>query len=100
MMRKNWKAHITLWVLLVVAATAIPAFGGSAVVGSVAGSMNATISGQALIPNTTIFSGDSLQVKDGAAVVAVGSGSRLVFGRETEASFLRDANEVTVLLGR
>ena len=100
MMRKNWKAHITLWVLLVVAATAIPAFGGSAVVGSVAGSMNATISGQVLIPNTTIFSGDSLQVKDGAAVVAVGSGSRLVFGRETEASFLRDANEVTVLLGR
>ena len=100
MMRKNWKAHITLWVLLVVAAAAIPAFGGSAVVGSVAGSMNATISGQALLPNTTIFSGDSLQVKDGAAVVAVGSGSRLVFGRETEASFLRDANEVTVLLGR
>jgi hypothetical protein len=100
MMRKNWKAHITLWVLLVVAAAAIPAFGGSAVVGSVAGSMNATISGQALIPNTTIFSGDSLQVKDGAAVVAVGSGSRLVFGRETEASFLRDVNEVTVLLGR
>jgi hypothetical protein len=100
MMRKNWKAHITLWVLLVVAATAIPAFGGSAVVGSVAGSMNATISGQALLPNTTIFSGDSLQVKDGAAVVAVGSGSRLVFGRETEASFLRDANEVTVLLGQ
>ena len=100
MMRKNWKAHITLWVLLVVAATAIPAFGGAAVVGSVAGSMNATISGQALVPNTTIFSGDSLQVKDGAAVVAVGSGSRLVFGRETEASFLREANEVTVLLGQ
>jgi hypothetical protein len=62
--------------------------------------MNATISGQALLPNTTIFSGDSLQVKEGAAVVAVGSGSRLVFGRETEASFLRDANEVTVLLGQ
>jgi hypothetical protein len=100
MMRKNWKAHITLWVLLVVAATAIPAFGGAAVVGSVAGSMNATISGQVLLPNTIIFSGDSLQVKDGAAVVAVGSGSRLVFGRETEASFLRDANEVTVLLGQ
>jgi hypothetical protein len=99
MMKKNWKAHITLWVLLVVVG-ASSAFAGSAVIGSVAGSMNATISGQALVPNTTIFSGDSLQVKDGAAVVAVGSGSRLVFGRETEASFLRDANEVTVLLGQ
>jgi len=78
----------------------VPAFAGSAVVGSVAGSMNATIGGQALLPNTTIFSGDSLQVKDGAAVVAVGRGSRLVFGRETVASFLREAGEVTVLLGQ
>jgi len=33
-------------------------------------------------------------------VVAVGQGSRLVFGRETVASFLRDASEVTVLLGQ
>jgi hypothetical protein len=62
--------------------------------------MNATIGGQALLPNTTIFSGDSLTVKDGAAVVAVGPGSRLVFGRETVASFLRETGEVTVLLGQ
>jgi len=78
----------------------VSAFAGSAVIGSVAGSMNATIDGQALMPNTTVFSGDSLQVKDGAAVVAVGQGSRLVFGRETVASFLREESEVTVLLGR
>ena len=76
------------------------ALAGSAVIGSVAGSRNATIGGQALLPNTTIFSGDSLAVKDGAAVVSVGSGSRLVFGRETAASFLRDEREVTVLLGQ
>jgi hypothetical protein len=79
---------------------AVPALAGSAVVGSVAGSLNATIDGQALLPNTTIFSGDSLRVKDGAAVVAVGRGNRLVFGRETVASFLREAGEVTVLLGQ
>jgi len=100
MLTKKSEASISLFVLLVAMAASVSAFAGSAVVGSVAGSMNATISGQALVPNTTIFSGDSLQVKDGAAVVAVGSGSRLVFGRETEASFLRDANEVTVLLGQ
>jgi hypothetical protein len=62
--------------------------------------MNATVGGQTLLPNTTLFSGDSLQVKDGVAVVALGSTSRMVFGRDTVASFLRDSNEVTVLLGQ
>ncbi|MBI4166747.1 MAG: hypothetical protein HY508_13550 [Acidobacteria bacterium] len=77
-----------------------PMYAGSAIIGSVAGSKNATIDGQALVPNTTVFSGDSLRVKDGAAVVAVGRGSRLVFGEETVASFLREGTEVTVLLGQ
>ena len=93
----------TTMVLAVVAAvllTVAPMLAGSAVIGSVAGSTNATMDGQALMPKTTVFSGDSLQVKDGAAVVALGSQSRLVFGRETAASFLRDGREVTVLLGR
>ncbi len=79
---------------------AVPLLGGSAVVGSVAGSMNATIGGQALLPNTTIFSGDSLQVNDGVAVVALDKASRMVFGRETTASFLKSSDEVTVLLSR
>jgi len=100
MLRKNLRARLTLLVLLGVMVASVSAFAGSAVIGSVAGSMNATIGGQALMPNTTVFSGDSLQVKDGAAVVAVGQGSRLVFGRETVASFLRDESEVTVLLGQ
>lgn len=100
MISKQRRMGIVLGMMLVVALAVVPAFGGSAVVGSVAGSLNATLGGQALIPNTTIFSGDSLQVKDGAAVVAVGRGSRLVFGRETVASFLREASEVTVLLGQ
>jgi hypothetical protein len=94
------KSGVTLLVLLVVLAAAVVARAGSAVVGSVAGSMNATIGGQVLLPNTTIFSGDSLRVKDGAAVVAVVPASRLVFGRETVASFLRETGEVTVLLGQ
>jgi len=100
MLSKGMKARVTVLVLLVMMVAAVSAYAGSAVIGSVAGSLNASLGGQTLLPNTTIFSGDSLQVKDGAAVVAVGSGSRLVFGRETVASFLREANEVTVLLGR
>jgi hypothetical protein len=100
MFRTNIRGRLILLVLLGVMVASVSAFAGSAVIGSVAGSMNATIGGQALMPNTTVFSGDSLQVKDGAAVVAVGQGSRLVFGRETVASFLRDESEVTVLLGQ
>jgi hypothetical protein len=79
---------------------AAPVFAGSAVIGSVAGSLNATVGGQALVPNSVIFSGDSLQVKDGAAVIALENGSRMAFGRDTEASFLRGSNGVEVLLGR
>src|SRR5438552_639688 len=95
---KGLTSRALLFVLLLGLAS-IPAFAGSAVVGSVAGSMNATLGGQPLLPNSVIFSGDSLKVKDGATVIALASGSRLVFGRETEARFLREGNGVTVLLG-
>src|SRR2546429_1445909 len=95
---KGLTSRALLFVLLLGFAS-IPAFAGSAVVGSVAGSMNATLGGQPLLPNSVIFSGDSLKVRDGATVIALASGSRLVFGRETEARFLREGNGVTVLLG-
>ncbi len=97
---KNLKLRFCLLLLVAAMVGVIPMYAGSAVIGSVAGSKNATVGGQTLLPNTTLFSGDSLQVKDGVAVVAMGQGSRMVFGRETEASFLRSANEVTVMLGR
>jgi hypothetical protein len=100
MSRKIRIVRSTLCLVLLGLLATLPAFAGSAVIGSVAGSMNATVGGQTLLPNTTLFSGDSLQVKDGLAVVALGSASRIVLGRDTVASFLRDSNEVTVLLGQ
>jgi hypothetical protein len=100
MSNKSTVLKITLFALLVGMVAAMPAFAGSAVIGSVAGSMNASVGGQSLLPNTTIFSGDSLQVRDGVAVVAVGNNGRMVFGRDTVASFLRDANEITVVLSQ
>ena len=100
MLSKHRIVRLSLCLVLLGLVAAVPVFAGSAVVGSVAGSMNATVGGQTLLPNTTLFSGDSLQVKDGVAVVALGSASRIVFGRDTVASFLRDSNEVTVLLGQ
>src|SRR5437763_14895684 len=80
---------------LLVAVGALPVLAGSAVVGSVAGRLNATLGGKALEPNTTLFSGDRLAVKDGAAVVALGAGSRMAFGREAEATFMRGAERET-----
>jgi len=100
MLSKHLVVRLSLCLVLLGLVAAVPVFAGSAVVGSVAGSMNVTVGGQTLLPNTTLFSGDSLQVKDGVAVVALGSASRIVFGRNTVASFLRDSNEVTVLLGQ
>jgi len=96
----NKRMRTALLILAGMLVAVAPVWAGSAIIGSVAGSMNATMGGQALVPNTTVFSGDSLQVREGAAVVAVGRGSRLVFGRETVASFLREGVEVTVLLGQ
>jgi hypothetical protein len=74
------------------------AYAGPAVVGLVASSTNATVGGETILPNTTLFSGDSLQVNDGVAVVVLGSTSRMIFSRDTVASFQRDSDEVTVLL--
>jgi hypothetical protein len=91
----------TLMMFLVLGVVAVaPVYAGSAVIGSVAGSLNATVGGQALAPNTVIFSGDSLAVRDGAAIIALENGNRMAFGRDTEASFLRDTSAVEVLLGR
>jgi hypothetical protein len=98
MSRKLHVARLSLLLILLGLVAGIPALAGSAVIGSVAGSRNATLGGQALVANTILFSGDSLQVRDGLAVVAVGNTNRMVFGRDTTASFLRDSNEVTVLL--
>ena len=100
MSTKTTVMRVSLLVLLSCVVAAVPALAGSAVIGSVAGSTNATVGGQSLLPNTTIFSGDSLQVRDGVAVVAIGKSGRMVFGRDTAASFLRDASEVTVLLSQ
>lgn len=97
---KSTMLRVGLFALLVGVVATVPALAGSAVIGSVAGSMNASVGDQPLLPNTTIFSGDSLRVRDGVAVIAVGNNSRFIFGRESVGSFLRDTNEITVLLNQ
>jgi len=100
MSSRSLKLQFTLVLALVLVLGALPLLGASAVVGSVAGSTNATLGGQVLMPNTTVFNGDTLRVNDGAAVVAMGMGSRMVFGRDTQVTFERGPNEVTVELNQ
>lgn len=98
MARKHVLAAVLLFVLG--ALTALPAFAGSAVIGAAVAGRNASVSGESLVPGFTIFSGDNLKVGDGSAVVTMGKGSRMVFGRDTVASFERQSNEVTALLSQ
>lgn len=92
--------RIGMPMLLVAVVGLLSARAASPVIGSVAGSKNATVGGLQLRPNTLLASGDQLQVNDGVAVVAMERGSRMVFGRETVASFERGKGGVTVLLGQ
>ena len=74
------------------------AMAGAMPVGALMGSKDATVDGRAPLPHTTLMSGDSLQVKDGLAMLALDQGNRMILGRQTQASLLREADAVTVSL--
>ncbi|MGH9326188.1 MAG: hypothetical protein ACRD2B_05800 [Terriglobia bacterium] len=96
----SMKFRITLFLLLLGVVGAAPIFAGSAAIGTVAGSLNATVSGQALLANGTVFSGDQLQVNEGAAVIALANGSRMTLGSETQAQFFKGVDGVTLALAK
>jgi len=99
MSKKTSRTHLVLLSLILGLLVSLPAFAGSAVVGAVAGNTNATLSGEPILPNTTVLSGDSLQVKNGIAIVAISNGGRITFGRDSSVTFMRDADEITAVLG-
>lgn len=96
MKRTRFDTALLIFVSLLLTVTV--GIGGSMPVGALMGSKNATIDGQVPLPHTTLLSGDSLQVRNGVAVVALEQGNRMLLGSETEASFLRDADAVTISL--
>jgi len=99
MSNRNARLYVVLAVLTLALVAAVPAFAGSAVVGSVAESIHATVSGQPALQGSPVFSGDVLKVtKDGVAIVTYGRGSRAVFGRDSDASFSREGEVVTAHL--
>src|SRR5438132_1270994 len=85
--KQGVSARVSLLLLILGLLAAGSAFAGSLIVGSVAGATHASLGGQALVAGNTIFSGDNLRVSDGSAVVIMGSGSRMVFGKDSVASF-------------
>jgi hypothetical protein len=83
---------------LALALTSTIAISSPMPLGSLLGSKNAVLDGQAPLPHTTLLDGDNLRVNDGLAMVSLAQGNRMVLGRQTQASFLRDADAVTVSL--
>jgi|SRR5579875_1698862 len=94
------KMRVMLFLMLLGIVSAAPIFAGSAAIGTVAGSLNASVSGQALLPNSTVFNGDQLQVNDGAAVIALANGSRMTLGSHTQAQFFKQSDGVAVALAK
>jgi hypothetical protein len=92
--------RLVLVTLLSCSISVVPASVGAMIVGSTISGSNATLGQQALRPGGTVFSGDSLQVADGNAIVGVGNGSRITFGQNTIASFRSQGNGVTTVLDR
>ena len=68
------------------------------VVGQVTLTQAATLDGQPVKAQTTIFSGDTLAVGEGVAVLMVGSGSQIRLGSDTVASFVKEGDAITVHL--
>ncbi|MGH9358168.1 MAG: hypothetical protein ACRD1O_03210 [Terriglobia bacterium] len=97
-MPSRW--HGLLIVALFAVAAPLQVRAGSAAIGSVIGSLNARIGQQPLLPNTAIFSGDNLDVGNGAAVVVLKRGGRMTLGRDTEGAFNIDSQAVTLVLAR
>ncbi len=93
------KVRIALVLLAPGLLAAVPAFAGSVVVGAVRGAVNTTMGQQPVIPGSTVFTGEDLRIGNGVAVVTVGQGSRVVFGRDSLARFERESNSVTARLG-
>jgi acetylornithine/succinyldiaminopimelate/putrescine aminotransferase len=90
MKRNRFDTGLLIFVSMLLTVTV--GIGGSMPVGALMGSKNATIDGQVPLPHTTLLSGDSLHVSNGLAVVTLEQGNRMLLGRETEASFLREAD--------
>lgn len=98
MVKMGFRCLLTL--VGVLCLSVVTAMGSSAPIGSLVGSKNATLDGHVPLPYTTVLNGDTLQVNDGLAMVALNHGNRMMLGRGSEVSFSREAGDITVSLAR
>ena len=89
------------WALAcVLAMAAAPLAGGVHSVGSLVGSRKATLDGRTPLPHTAVLSGDRLRVNDGLAVVTLARGTRIILGRESDATFWRKPGALSPAIRR
>ena len=69
-------------------------------VGQVTLTQATTLDGRPVEAQTTVFSGDTLAVGEGVAVLVFGSGSQIRLGSDTVASFVKEGDAITVQLGK
>ena len=70
----------------------------ASVIGVVTQSSQASIGGSPALRGQTVFSGDSMRVGDGGAVIILGGTARVIVRRDTEVSFQREQDGGTVAL--
>jgi ferric-dicitrate binding protein FerR (iron transport regulator) len=80
---------------------AVPAWSVPTVVGTTAASQSATVRGSALLPGSTIFSGDTIQVgTKGMASIALTGGVQVRVGPESQVRFAREKETAQLEIGR
>ena len=70
----------------------------SPIVGQVTLTQAATLDGQPVKAQTTVFSGDTLAVGEGVAVLVFGSGNQVRLGSDTVANFAKEGDSIAVHL--
>jgi ferric-dicitrate binding protein FerR (iron transport regulator) len=86
---------------LLIVTLAVPAWSTPAVVGTTAASQSATVRGNALLPGSTVFSGDTIQVgAGGTASIAVTGGTQVRVGPGSQVRLSREKEGTRIEIGR
>lgn len=86
---------------VLIAVLAIPVWCSPTVVGTTAASQSATVRGSALLPGSTIFSGDTIQVgTKGTASIALTGGAQVRVGPESQVRLSREGEKALLEIGR
>jgi hypothetical protein len=87
--------------VVVIMLLAFPAFGDVNVVGNVTGSQSATVRGTGLVPGSTIFDGDTIEVgARGSARIAFAGGSQVQVSENSQVRLGRSGGKIQLTIDR